>query len=52
MKFSGAIDLNAPAPNYARKDFPLLEADASVAKSLGDMVRVVFYLTNAWLVPQ
>jgi magnesium transporter len=34
MKISGAIDLNAPAINYARKDFPLLEADASVEKAL------------------
>ena len=34
MKISGAIDLNAPALNYSRKDFPLLEADASVEKAL------------------
>ena len=34
MKLSGAIDFNAPALNYARKDFPLLEADASVEKAL------------------
>ena len=34
MKISGAIDFNAPALNYARKDFPLLEADASVQKAL------------------
>jgi len=34
MKISGAIDFNAPALNYARKDFPLLEADASVEKAL------------------
>src|SRR5229473_4895386 len=34
MKFSGAIDFNAPALNYARKDFPLLEADASVDEAL------------------
>jgi magnesium transporter len=34
MKFSGAIDFNAPALNYARKDFPLLEVDASVDKAL------------------
>jgi magnesium transporter len=34
MKISGAIDFNAPAFNYARKDFPLLEADASVEKAL------------------
>jgi hypothetical protein len=25
MKISGAIDFNAPALDYARKDFPLLE---------------------------
>jgi magnesium transporter len=34
MNISGAIDFNAPALNYARKDFPLLEADASVDKAL------------------
>ena len=34
MKISGAIDFNAPAINYARKDFPLLDADASVEKAL------------------
>ena len=34
MKISGAIDFNAPALKYARKDFPLLEADASVQKAL------------------
>jgi magnesium transporter len=34
MKISGAIDFNAPALNYARTDFPLLEADASVEKAL------------------
>src|SRR6266478_284358 len=34
MKISGAIDFNAPALNYVRKDFPLLEADASVQKAL------------------
>jgi magnesium transporter len=34
MKFSGAIDFNASALNYARKDFPLLEADASVENAL------------------
>ena len=34
MKISGAIDFNAPALKYARKDFPLLEADASVRKAL------------------
>src|SRR5438132_14261110 len=34
MNFSGAIDFNAPALNYARKDFPLLEAEASVEKAL------------------
>ncbi len=30
----GALDFNAPALDYARKDFPLLEADASVKKAL------------------
>src|SRR6266436_7486307 len=34
MKISGGIDFNAPALKYARKDFPLLEADASVQKAL------------------
>src|SRR5712692_3804751 len=34
MKISGAADFNAPALNYARKDFPLLEADATVQKAL------------------
>ena len=34
MKLSGAVDLNAPAMDYARKDFPLLEADSSVDKAL------------------
>ena len=34
MKLSGAVDLNAPALDYARKDFPLLEADSNVDKAL------------------
>jgi magnesium transporter len=34
MKLSGAVDLNAPAMDYARKDFPLLEADSDVDKAL------------------
>jgi magnesium transporter len=34
MKPVGALDFNAPALQYARKDFPLLEADASVEKAL------------------
>jgi magnesium transporter len=34
MKLSGAIDFNAPALTYARKDFPLLQADASVERAL------------------
>jgi magnesium transporter len=34
MKISGAIDFNAPALNYTRKDFPLLEVDATVEKAL------------------
>ena len=34
MRISGAIDLDAPVLNYARTDFPLLEADASVEKAL------------------
>jgi magnesium transporter len=34
MKPAGALDFNAPALQYARKDFPLLEADASVEKAL------------------
>ena len=34
MKLSGAVDFNAPALDYARTDFPLLEADASVEKAL------------------
>ena len=34
MKFSGAVDFNAPALDYARRDFPLLEADATVEKAL------------------
>jgi magnesium transporter len=34
MKPLGALDFNAPAVQYARKDFPLLEADASVEKAL------------------
>jgi magnesium transporter len=34
MKLSGAVDLNAPAMDYARKDFPLLEADSNVDKAL------------------
>ena len=40
MKISRAIDFNAPALNYARKDFPLLEADASVQKALETIRRV------------
>ena len=34
MKFSGAVDFNAPALDCARRDFPLLEADATVEKAL------------------
>src|SRR6202795_30592 len=34
MKISDAVDFNAPALNYARKDFPLLQADASVERAL------------------
>src|SRR4030081_1373244 len=34
----GALDFNAPALQYARKDFPLLKADASVEKAL-EMIR-------------
>ena len=34
MRISGAIDFNAPALTYARKDFPLLEADASIERAL------------------
>ena len=34
MKISGAIDFNAPALQYARTDFPLLEADSTVEKAL------------------
>jgi magnesium transporter len=39
MKLSGAVDFNAPALNYARTDFPLLEADASVEKALAAIRR-------------
>jgi magnesium transporter len=34
MKLAGAIDFNAPATDYARKDFPLLQAGASAEKAL------------------
>jgi magnesium transporter len=34
MKLSDAVDFNAPALTYARKDFPLLKADASVERAL------------------
>src|SRR5437764_6364622 len=34
MKISGAIDFNAPALQYARTDFPLLEADSTVGEAL------------------
>lgn len=34
MKPAGALDFNAPALQYARKDFPFLEADASVDMAL------------------
>ena len=34
MKISAGVDFNAPALNYARADFPLLKADASVEKAL------------------
>lgn len=34
MKLSDAVDFNAPALKYARKDFPLLKADASVERAL------------------
>src|SRR5437870_4282461 len=54
MKISGAIDFNAPALTYARKDFPLLEADASVEKALETIRRegvgervIYFYAVDA-----
>ena len=34
MKLAGAIDFNAPAADYARQDFPLLQAGASAEKAL------------------
>src|ERR1700730_15606881 len=34
MKLSGALDFNAPALHYARKDFPLLRVDDNVQKAL------------------
>jgi magnesium transporter len=34
MKILRAIDFNAPALNYARMDFPLLDADSNVEKAL------------------
>ena len=34
MKLAGAIDFNASAADYARKDFPLLQAGASAEKAL------------------
>ncbi len=34
MRISAGVDFNAPALNYARADFPLLKADASVEKAL------------------
>jgi magnesium transporter len=34
MKLSDAVDFNAPALKYARQDFPLLKADASVERAL------------------
>jgi magnesium transporter len=34
MRISQAIDFNAPALNYARTDFPLLDADSNVEKAL------------------
>jgi magnesium transporter len=39
MNVSGAADFNAPALQYARKDFPLLRADASVEKALESIRR-------------
>jgi magnesium transporter len=54
MKISGAIDFNAPAINYARKDLPLLEAEASVEKALETIRRegvgervIYFYAIDA-----
>jgi magnesium transporter len=34
MKIFGAIDFNTPALDHARKDFPLLDADATIEKTL------------------
>src|SRR5207245_10855866 len=34
MKLAGAIDFNARAADYARQDFPLLQAGASAEKAL------------------
>jgi magnesium transporter len=34
MNFTGATDFNAPALKYARQDFPLLQAEASVEAAL------------------
>jgi magnesium transporter len=39
MNVSGAADFNAPALQYARKDFPLLLADARVEKALESIRR-------------
>jgi hypothetical protein len=47
MKFSGAIDFNAPALNYARN--PNIAA-GPVTLALADMFALVFYFTSAWLV--
>jgi hypothetical protein len=55
MKFSGAIDFNAPVVNYGRKDFPLLEAGAAAGPAtfaLANMFALLFYFTSAWLVLQ
>ena len=54
MRISGAIDFNAPALTYARKDLPLLEADARVEKALETIRRegvgervIYFYAVDA-----
>ncbi len=54
MKISGAVDFNAPALNYSRTDFPLLDADSSVEKALEKIRRegvgervIYFYAVDA-----
>ena len=48
MNLAGALDFNAPALQYARKDFPLLQADARVEMALFPSPSTTSSVTTSW----